>query len=255
MAYKKSLGRRLNAIFSMVQTRLQSTAPQVNIVWDCYCDHGQLGFHLLDQTSVAKVYFVDTLPHLTKAIDDKLKRFAPSAAKHRYRVFNQAVESIAYSEHQTTESSVQLLLMAGVGGLTIIQHLEKIITEFERNVADQNQRLEFVLCLMNDQFAVREYLLKSGFILHQEEFVSERGRFYELLQLSYFANSSEVNVGVMNKGLALSLAGGFWCLNAQGHVDDSEQQLYLEKLLKLHRSRKNTAAIAVYQPLLASFST
>ena len=60
------LNKRLLALAGMVK-------QPYDLVWDCCCDHGLLGFKILADGLVKQVNFVDVVPDIIERLDAKLK--------------------------------------------------------------------------------------------------------------------------------------------------------------------------------------
>jgi len=215
------------------------TSPYEHI-WDCCCDHGLLGFALLScqlsnqspsqlsnqspsQLSSPKnstVHFVDIVPELMAELDQKLHRFCPDSPWKTHCI---DVAKLPLSQYE----GKHLVIIAGVGGDLMIEFIEAI------NQQHKNLNIDFILCPVHHQYALREKLINLDFSLKDEVLVEENRRFYEVLLVSSVNDKSKKVTAVGDKIWQPLFANDSSTQPAehsteQGHIAKN----YLEKTLK-----------------------
>ena len=166
------LSSRLKQIESMVEYNYSH-------IWDCCCDHGFLGTSLLTKRAAEIIHFVDIVPELVDTIESKLKQFHPESASH-WKTHCLDVAQLPVKEYQ----GKQLIIIAGVGGDLMVRMIDAIYSNHKYKSLD----LDFLLCPVNRQFALREKLIALDFSLQDEKLIEDKGRFYEILLLSSTPN-------------------------------------------------------------------
>jgi tRNA (adenine22-N1)-methyltransferase len=193
------LSPRLSCIITMI-------TEVYDDIWDTCCDHGLLGFALLQRHAASRVHFVDQVPEIMSQLTDKLRRFA---AQDNWQVHCTDVTQLHLSD-----SARQLIVIAGVGGDKIIELVSAIVASHPKH------NLEFILCPVHHNYTLRQHLIALGFSLIDEQLVAENKRYYEVLHIA------------KTGPLALTVTGSLmWDLNRRGDQD------YL-KLTIAHYSRK-----------------
>ncbi|TAA48281.1 tRNA (adenine(22)-N(1))-methyltransferase [Corallincola spongiicola] len=173
------LGKRLQKIEQMVLTARQANAGYSH-VWDCCCDHGLLGAALLTHKAADTVHFVDIVPELMAQIDEKLARFYADRQPHTWQTHCLDVAALPLSQYQ----GKHLVIIAGVGGDLMLRFIQEI------HRAHPDLAIDFLLCPVHHQFALRQALIAQNFSLIDEVLVTENRRFYEVLQVSSNTDSS-----------------------------------------------------------------
>ena len=166
------LSNRLKQIESMVEHNYSH-------IWDCCCDHGFLGTSLLTKRVADVIHFVDIVPELVDTIDSKLKQFHPQLIAN-WKTHCLDVAQLPIQEYQ----GKQLIIIAGVGGDLMVRMIDAIYSNHRYKHLD----LDFLLCPVNRQFALREKLIALDFSLQNEKLIEDKGRFYEILLLSSAPN-------------------------------------------------------------------
>ena len=226
------LSPRLQQINAMVTAEYEH-------IWDCCCDHGWLGFSLLSQAKTNNIHFVDIVPELITNVESKLQRFynnVPASNDHIGSVQTASVHK-AFSHTGTYNTTSwythcidvaklpltkyqgkHLVIIAGVGGDLMINFIKAIYQQYSELTID------FLLCPVHHQYALRTTLIDLNFSLLDEVLVEDKQRFYELLLVS--SNRDETNIRYK-----ISAVG-----NKIWQTDSSEQQKiadnYLKKTLK-----------------------
>ncbi|RZG07821.1 SAM-dependent methyltransferase [Pseudoalteromonas sp. CO348] len=158
------LGKRLQTLHDVVTEDYQH-------IWDCCCDHGQLGAQFLD-SSQAHIHFVDVVPALIAKVKLDLARFFPEA-ETRYSLYTQDVATLPLAQY----SGRQLVIIAGVGGdLTA-----ELMTSLCCNLRDE---VDFLLCPVHHHYTLRQTLQSLPLKLTYESLVEENRRIYEVLYLT-----------------------------------------------------------------------
>ena len=180
------LSPRLSAICDQVQNHSQALhdAPIDNI-WDCCCDHGYLGQHLLTLNPESTVHFVDVVPHLMAELESELN----SQQYNSKQVKNWAVHCMDAARIKLNAQQSNLIIIAGVGGDLLLKMVETIVQN------NPNQAVEFILCPVRQLHTVREGLqhLKLGLV--GEKIVKDKSLFYEIIHVSNQSNSDINLVG------------------------------------------------------------
>ena len=228
MATLPKLSPRLQAVIGI----LENYASRYQGVWDCCCDHGYLGRHILSRALCDKVYFVDQLPHITAPLEVALKCSDDS----RYSVI-----TVDAGRLEIPQQGRQLLLILGVGGRAIVE----ILQQLRRRNPKQN--LDFILCATNCVYDLRMYLRSPGWRLISEQIVTDRGREYELIQVSVSIEHIDNNI---------TATGQMW------DIDNSQHRRYQKRLLEhYHRQSRSDdgqrlqSIIKAYQRCFDSVNT
>lgn len=161
---------------------------QYDHIWDCCCDHGQLGIKLLARQAASKVHFVDVVAPLMTELEAKLQQFFSINPDHKnWQVYCLDVAKLPLQN--TCKKSKQLIIIAGVGGDLLVELVNSII----KNHPEHN--LEFLLCPVHHHFKVRKSLNELEFCLIDEALIRENNRFYEVLHISQTAKQVISPVG------------------------------------------------------------
>ena len=165
------LSSRLSTIDSLIN------APY-DVIWDCCCDHGQLGMALLKRGAATQINFVDIVPALMDELKNTLIRFSDQqAAACKWQVLCQDVATIELSS-----SAKQLIIIAGVGGELLLRLVQQIIANCPVKLREQ---LSFIVCPVHHTYALRQGLQSLGLGLIKEQLVQENNRFYEVIQVNF----------------------------------------------------------------------
>ena len=190
-------------------------------IWDCCCDHGFLGLHLLRRGTGNAIHFVDIVEHLMSALEAELNA---SNIERLWKVhcldvndlplLAEEVSSVASPNITNTDD--HLIIIAGVGGERLIELVKGIISKHP------NKQLEFLLCPVHHNYKVREFLKSQNMGLLKEVLIKENRRFYEVLHVSTQGDRE------------VSLVGDdMWDLH------DSDHQLYLQRTIEHYRNKMN----------------
>lgn len=159
-----------------LSTRLDTIKNKVTVhydhIWDCCCDHGQLGVALLSSLPHSVIHFVDVVDELMINLEAQLDKHA-AEIQSRWQVHCMDVSQLSIINDQKN-----LIIIAGVGGELLIELVRSIQ---QRN---KNAELEFILCPVLHNYRVREELITMGFGLNSETLVKENKRFYEVMHVS-----------------------------------------------------------------------
>nr|WP_086940488.1 tRNA (adenine(22)-N(1))-methyltransferase TrmK [Thaumasiovibrio occultus] len=153
------LSKRLDQIKSLVGDRYDH-------IWDCCCDHGLLGAALLQENRT--VHFVDIVPKLMAELEQKLLRFHGA---EKWQTHCLDVAKLPLAEY----AGRHLIIIAGVGGDLMQQFIVTLQAQY-RHLA-----LDFLLCPVHHQFALRQQLAELDFGLRDEALVEDNRRYYEVL--------------------------------------------------------------------------
>jgi len=210
------LNKRLLSLSEMVH-------EPYDLVWDCCCDHGLLGFKILASGLIKQVNFVDVVPDITDKLTAKLQQHGHHLpADAGWQVLCQDVSEINLekSAQQLPIVSKQLVIISGVGGDLMIDIMKRIVTSYD----DLN--VDFLLCPVQHSYKLRKVLKDLQFKSKAERLVLENKRGYELLLIS------------QTEGQPISLVGSyeFWQSNPDANI-------YLENLIT-HYQRSAIASEA-----------
>ncbi|WP_028468596.1 tRNA (adenine(22)-N(1))-methyltransferase TrmK [Neptunomonas japonica] len=159
-------------------------------IWDCCCDHGLLGFLLLQRSAAKVVHFVDIAEPLVLEVETKLQRFFPEPQVNHWQVHAVNVAQLRLAEVSCIDDSGRhLMIIAGVGGELLIELVEGLLNE------NPQQEMEFLLCPILHTYKVRNALILMGFYLIDECLVKENNRYYEILHVSLDASKAISPVG------------------------------------------------------------
>jgi tRNA (adenine22-N1)-methyltransferase len=165
------LSKRLTQIEQLV-------APGYTHIWDCCCDHGLLGAALLARHSDAQVHFVDIVPSLITELESRLQQHYADLAE-RWTTHCLDVAALPLEQY----SGRQLVIIAGVGG-DLIKQFVSIIQQTHAGLT-----LDFLLCPVHHQFALRQALIELNLSLKDEALIEENHRFYEIMLVSADSNA------------------------------------------------------------------
>lgn len=215
------LGKRLTAIEGAVATGYDA-------IWDCCCDHGLLGFQLLKQEKGRCVHFVDIVPSLMQEIEEKLTRFYRGDAQWQVHCLD--VARLPLSEHGQEK---QLIIIAGVGGLLMIELLTTLFP------LTKGKNIEFILSPVHHNYQLRAFLKAQECGLADEFIVAENKRYYEVLHID---NRAAHQVSLVGERM--------W------NFDDPEHRDYLQQTIAHYQRMANNpdveveAIVRAYQDLL-----
>ncbi|MDN3616326.1 tRNA (adenine(22)-N(1))-methyltransferase TrmK [Vibrio gallaecicus] len=163
------LSKRLQTIESLV-------GDEYTHIWDCCCDHGFLGTHLLTANKAPTIHFIDIVPQLMDELEIKLARYFPKseATESTWEVHCGDVVDIAFDQYE----GKHLVIIAGVGGDLTQHFIESIHAQY------LTLALDFLICPVHQQFELRQQLQQLNFQMKDECLLEENRRFYEIMLLS-----------------------------------------------------------------------
>ena len=170
------LGKRLTQLNKMIPEGYEH-------IWDCCCDHGLLGMTLLKRYAAPNIHFVDIVPKLVETLELKLLKAFPEGSNNQpeWSVSCSDVSHLPLDKHE----GKHLVIIAGVGGDEVINLVDKLHQRFP------SFNIDYLLCPVYHQYAVRQHLIRLGFGLLDERLVKERRQFYEILHITSQACSGE----------------------------------------------------------------
>lgn len=181
--------------------------------WDCCCDHGYLGAHLLSQPAQRTIHFVDIVPSLMLELERKLLTHLAQYG-HQWQIHCLDVATLPLQHYPGRH----LIIIAGIGGELMRTLLLPILSRSDLSST------EFLLCPVNNAYHVRKTCYEHGLSLVDERLIAENGRYYEVLKVSQ-----------QSDGKPLSLVGDtIWQVESvqQEHV----AQHYLAKTLRHYKN-------------------
>lgn len=147
-------------------------------IWDCCCDHGFLGASLLSRQAAQNIHFVDIVPELITSIESKLQQFYQNS-RSNWQTHCLDVAKLMLKQYQ----GKHLVIIAGIGGDLMIKFINDIIQQH------QNLNIDFLLCPVNHQFALRKKLIELKFSLKNEVLVEDNSRIYEVMLVSTISDT------------------------------------------------------------------
>lgn len=202
---KVKLGKRLAALEASVK-------PQYDHIWDCCCDHGLLGFQLLEHGKASNIHFVDIVPPLLIEIEEKLTRFYRGETQWQVHCLDVAL--LPLQQHKNDK---HLIIIAGVGGLLLMELLTELLP------ITKGLDVEFILSPVHHNHQLRAFLNAQRCGLIDEFIVAENRRFYEVIHIQNRA------------GIEVSLVG-----DRMWNFQDPEHQSYLDQTISHYqRMAKN----------------
>jgi tRNA (adenine22-N1)-methyltransferase len=181
------LGKRLSHIEALVTEHYEH-------VWDCCCDHGLLGAALLIREAASVIHFVDIVPELIQQVHSKLVRFFPENSQLSF--------SSRWETHCINASELpikdfngkHLVIVAGIGG----ELMATIVANIYRR--HSSTEIDFLLCPINEPYALRKNLIQLNFSLKNEILMVENKRFYEILLVSSAQKIDNFNLAISSVG-------------------------------------------------------
>jgi tRNA (adenine22-N1)-methyltransferase len=204
---------------SRLDTIKNKVTDHYDHIWDCCCDHGQLGIALLASQPKSLIHFVDVVDELMVELESQLQ-------KHALKVSSQwQVHCMDVAQLPLVPDKKNLIIIAGVGGDLLIELVRAIQTR------NQGIELEFILCPVLHHYKVRTELIDMGFGLVSETLVKENKRFYEIIHVSNQAIVPLSNIG-----------SEMWNLSEVDH------QEYLQKTIshyqRMEENTKNSGKVS-----------
>ncbi|PST91264.1 SAM-dependent methyltransferase [Photobacterium jeanii] len=177
------LSKRLKQIEQLVTSEYKH-------IWDCCCDHGFLGAALLNRQAADHIHFVDIVPELMSALENKLVRYFPDSKAWHTHCMNVAELPLS----QFSKDDKHLIIIAGVGGDLMIEFIDAI------EQANPDLDIDFLLCPVHHQYVLRQKLIELNYRLKQEVLVEDNQRFYEIILVSSHSRLSQEDTPVSPVG-------------------------------------------------------
>ena len=102
------LSRRLQSIDDMV-------IEHFHHIWDCCCDHGLLGMHLLKWRLGDQIHFVDIVPDITEGLTQNLDKLFPEVGRAKSWMVH-CLDLVNLPIPKDALQQKHLVIIAGVGG-------------------------------------------------------------------------------------------------------------------------------------------
>ena len=219
---KVKLGKRLQAIEEMVN-------GEYDHIWDCCCDHGLLGFQLLENDKVKHLHFVDVVAPLMHEIESKLQRFYEGDGQCSVHCLDVAKLPLAeYGDEK------HLIIIAGVGGELLIDLLSALLP------ATSKMKVQFLLSPVHHNYQLRAFLQQQNIHLLDEKIVAENKRFYELIHIeSTLLNATSINHPI-------SLVG-----DKMWDFENSSHCTYLQQTIKHYQRMSKNPDVDVFDIIKA----
>jgi tRNA (adenine22-N1)-methyltransferase len=146
-----------------ISNRLLSLTKYVNsrdLVMDVGCDHALLDIYLVQKGIVNKLYVCDVNQNaLNNGIENIKKN----------NLSKNIVPILGYGIERVSEVNVNTLVISGMGSKTIINILES---------PNLSRIYKLILQSNNNHFELREFLMKKGFTIYDEEIVKDGKKTY-----------------------------------------------------------------------------
>lgn len=209
------LGKRLQTLHDLIPTNTY------DVIWDCCCDHGQLGMNLLTSQKAPCVKFNDIVPELIATVESKLNTHF---AHLNWHVCTTDLLELRITQH----TKRTLIIIAGVGG--------ELTARFVRAIIENNPTcsLDFLLCPVRDLFALRTTLIDLKLHLVDEVLLKENQRFYELIWLSSDPSNTKLTLTEIGTKIWLSKA----------NLSDKDISAYKKRILQHYNKAKKTDELA-----------
>jgi len=202
-------------------------------IWDCCCDHGYLGRHLLMRNAAPDIHLVDIVPDIMSKLTEVMAK--QPVGKSQYHLYCQDVASLPLDNYPVTDKHI--IIIAGVGGDLTLQFVKQLVSD------NPNKTLEFILCPLRQQFHLRQQLATCGLKLIDEQLVKDDKLFYEVIHLT--TGKGEPIVGIGSK---------LWQQPNQWHLPHLEIMLAHFKRMANNPLNDVSAAITDYQHLLTKLT-
>jgi|TARA_R110000765_G_scaffold118405_6_gene212704 tRNA (adenine22-N1)-methyltransferase len=211
------LSKRLKQIEQMVSWNYTH-------IWDCCCDHGFLGASLLSRQAAPNIHFVDIVPQLITSVENKLQQFYKNATS-QWQTHCIDVAKLPLHSYQ----GKHLVIIAGVGG--------DLMNQFINDICQNNPKLEidFLLCPVNQQFALRKKLIALKCSLKSEALVADNHRYYEVILAS---TETDKNKGINSEITHPITPVGKYIWQAENPQQALVVKKYLEKTLNHYKRIK-----------------
>jgi len=162
MARILKIGDRLSKIVDL--------CPEADIIADIGCDHGYVACELVLENRARMVIAIEKSEEcLMKAVN-----FATKINVNPFISFRLGNGFEPITKHDKLEFAI----IAGMGGLEIIEILKK----------KPKKLFDFVLQPMNNVLELREYLIKNNFKILIDKKVYEDGKYYDVIRVTYGDN-------------------------------------------------------------------
>ncbi|GLQ33552.1 tRNA (adenine(22)-N(1))-methyltransferase [Litoribrevibacter albus] len=232
------LSARLQTLVNLVET---SGGPGFDHIWDTCCDHGLLGQALLSDSALNGVsqnrpviHFVDVVPELMAQLEARLIAQMQDHQDY-WQVHCQDVAQLNLLTFPPEDR--HLIIIAGIGGDLMIDIIQGLLKSIGHTGHSQRlSRISFLLCPVYHHYRVRTFLAEQGLGLETEVLVEDKGRMYELLNVSFNASQPVASTG-----------DEMWDFSRPAHLR------YLKQTIKHYRQvvRRNPEAQAIIDAYLS----
>jgi len=159
-------------------TILHSIPLGYDEIWDCCCDHGYLGMHILQSELCKTVHFVDQISSITSDLENKLQRYQAS----NYEVHTLSAEYI----HLSTQHK-HCVILAGISGNTTILIMKGIL------LRNANAHIDFIISPHYHNEAIQAFLTTPSLSITEQLTVIENNQQYEIFKISYSKPNQQVS--------------------------------------------------------------
>ena len=213
---KKAPLRQLSPRLSQLSNWVEHSEPY-DAIWDLCCDHGLLGLHLYQNQTQSHIYLVDRVTSIIERLNHRID----AKSHERLTALHSNAENIQLSwgsQKEPRQKPRQLIILAGLGGESIIHILRGIVASNAETM--RNANIEFLLSANSHSYELRQYLRESNCRLINEVFVVDNGWSHEHMHIAWQHNQcKQPTVPVSELGIKI------W------HPWDAARQAYLSGIL------------------------
>jgi tRNA (adenine22-N1)-methyltransferase len=159
-------------------------------IWDCCCDHGQLGIGFLARDPANTIHFVDIVSSIMSKLERQLLSSFPERSQ-QWRLHTSDVRELPIDQYPIEDS--HLIVIAGVGGELSLKMVSALVKKYP------SYHLEFLLCPVRHQYQLREGLSLLGLSLLGEELHKEQKWYYEIIHLVAVNANNNVAKGLIKQ--------------------------------------------------------
>lgn len=157
--------------------KLCSFYQEEPFVWDLCCDHGLIGESFFKRSGVQEVHFCDQVPKIIERLKNKQYSYIPKAELYYH----------PKPADQIHPSKNSYIILAGIGGETALKILNHLLM-----VLDCSSQI--VVSTHTKYFWLVSKLREQNWEVVKEDYVFDKGKFYELLVLKKSSNKSIENL-------------------------------------------------------------
>ncbi|MCI6087870.1 MAG: class I SAM-dependent methyltransferase [Absicoccus porci] len=198
----------------MISKRLEHVVDWVegNVLADIGCDHGYVCIESIKQHKVTKAYACDIAP----------KPLARAQAEVKSAHLEEQIQCLLLDGMVGLPEDVDIVVIAGMGGHTIIDILEK---------ATLHRGMHFLISPHSDTELVRKFLISHGFTIEKEKMVYDK-HYYPILACTYTQSEQVLS--------DFQIRYGYQVESSQDYVSylQKQEMKYQQLFLRVPKKRK-----------------